>query len=61
MGVEVGIHICGGGSLGGDVEVVEVEGEMVVAADMVGVEGVEVSEYLILSCPRCLLVIDTGF
>ena len=44
MGVEVGIHICEGGSLGGDVEVVEVEAEMVVAADMVGMEIVEVSD-----------------
>ena len=40
MGVEVGIHISEGGSWRGDVE--EVEGEMVVGADMVGVQGSEV-------------------
>lgn len=36
MGVEVGIHVRDGGSWGGEEEVV-VEGEIVVAADMVGV------------------------
>ena len=38
MGVEVGIHVREGGSWGGEEEVVVVvEGEIVVAADMVGV------------------------
>ena len=37
MGVEVGIHVRDGGSWGGEEEEVVVEGEIVVAADMVGV------------------------
>lgn len=39
IGVEVGIHVLEGGSWGGGV----VEGEIVVAADMMGVQDDEVN------------------
>ena len=51
MGVEVGIHVLEGGSLGGG----PVEGEIVVAADMMGVKGDEVGCELCVIRDNCWL------